>query len=323
MSGYHDRGDGGNYDHSHRALLQAFMSRSVMTFDEMKPIVAEILTAHEPDRTRLANDITQPIVTSMVQAVNAKIGALDFEIRSAINQNDRTLTYALVNTTSDALTQIATTFSPDEIAYIKRLLDCMFETNNKNIREVMAVKHMTATQLAKIPRNRQSQAAADSDGEGESNAQAESTVKGITINDADKVLQHLEVEAFFQRSPQNYYSLAPRALMELRAWLKETYNDPPAEDEDDHEPTIRIRDCEGCREIVTMGLRCDNKECGVRWHDFCAVQYFRGQQGSAKKCPKCKNNWDGSTFVGERADETGSRRRTTNGRSQLMNEEDE
>lgn len=36
----------GNYDNSHRALLQAFLSQSVMTFDEMKPVIAAILTAH-------------------------------------------------------------------------------------------------------------------------------------------------------------------------------------------------------------------------------------------------------------------------------------
>lgn len=40
-----DFGDSGAYDNSHRAFLQAFFARSVLTFEEAKPILAAILTA--------------------------------------------------------------------------------------------------------------------------------------------------------------------------------------------------------------------------------------------------------------------------------------
>ncbi|PVI04867.1 hypothetical protein DM02DRAFT_651302 [Periconia macrospinosa] len=322
---YADSPDPGHYNHTHRALLQAFLSQSVMTFDELKPVIAEILIAHEPDREILVNDITQQTVTSMVQTINAHVNALDYEIRSTRNQNNRNLTYALVNGTSDPLTQIATSFTPDEIAYIKRLLDFMFETNNTKIREVMAVKGLKAVQLAKAPpRNRQSQAAGDGDGDEESMAtQAGPVIKSVLPNDAEKVLSQLVVQGFFDRSHAGYYSLAPRALMELRTYLKETYNEPPGDEDEDDEPVTRIRDCEGCREIVTVGLRCDNKECGVRWHDHCAMQYFRNQQGSRRRCPKCKAEWEGETYVGEKADQAGGRRRTTNGQSSMIDEDDE
>lgn len=253
------------------------------------------------------------MITSMVQTVNAKIAPLDYEIRSHRDQQDKTLTYALVNTASDALTQLATSFTPDEIAYIKRLLDAMFEENNTKTREVMAIKQMRATQLAKAPpRNRQSQAGAV---EGE-NTQQEANVKSITQSDSERILSQLVVQGFFQKSARGYYSLAPRALMELRSYLKETYNDPPVDDDEDDEPTIRIRDCEGCREIVTVGLRCRNRDCGVRWHDGCANQYFRSQQGDAR-CPTCKTERTGDVYVGERADRVQSRS-STNARSSSM-----
>ncbi|KAF2687128.1 hypothetical protein K458DRAFT_476057 [Lentithecium fluviatile CBS 122367] len=307
-----DTPESGNYDDSHRAFLQAFLSDPVKPVEDVVPLIAKILTAHEPDRQRLVNDITQPIINSMVQAVNAKIAALDFEIRSTRNQENRTLTYALVNTTSDTFTQLATSFSPDEIAYIKRLLDAMFEINNTKAREIMAVKGMDATNLAKAPRNRQSQAV-DAD---EQAAEVDVNVKSIKHEEADKVLQQLVTQGFFQKSRRGWYSLAPRALMELRTYLKETYNEPPADDEDDPPPIIRIRDCEGCREIVTVGLRCGNRECGIRWHDGCGNQYFRGQQGGTRKCPACDTEWTGDVFVGERADRVNSRA-STNGRSSM------
>ena len=34
------------YNNSNRAFLQAFIARSTLTFDEAKPILAAILTAH-------------------------------------------------------------------------------------------------------------------------------------------------------------------------------------------------------------------------------------------------------------------------------------
>jgi hypothetical protein len=34
------------YNHSHRAFLQAFLARSVLTFDETKTILAAILSMH-------------------------------------------------------------------------------------------------------------------------------------------------------------------------------------------------------------------------------------------------------------------------------------
>jgi hypothetical protein len=130
------------------------------------------------------------------------------------------------------------------------------------------------------------------------NPDAQTPDTGITIQEADNVLTSLVHSAFFHKQGQ-YYSLAPRALMELRAYLKEMYNDDDA---------VRIRDCEGCREIVTHGVRCNNRECGVRWHDGCANSYYRGRKSGGRACPKCREQLKGVVFVGERADRVGGRR---------------
>ncbi|KAJ4305391.1 hypothetical protein N0V90_000922 [Kalmusia sp. IMI 367209] len=322
VNGYRSRSpEAPLYDDVHRAFLQAFFSRSIFTFEGLRPVVAAILTAQEPERERFEGDITEQIVTSLVQTTNAKIAQLDFEIRSSREQITGDKTYALVNTTSDLFTQPATSFTSDEIAYIKRLLDAMFEENNTRTREIMAVKEMRATQLAKVPRNRQSQAV-DADADGEP-TQIESNVKSISNADSERVLRGLVSQGFFQKSRHFYYSLAPRGLLELRNYLKETYNELPAEDDDEEaEPVVRIRDCEGCKDIVTIGLRCDNRDCGVRWHTRCANQYFGGQQSNARRCPKCKTNWTGNLHVGEKADRVQGRSSTA-GRSSRMHMQQE
>lgn len=38
--------DDSQYNNGHRAFLQAFFARSVLTFDEAKPILAAIMTTH-------------------------------------------------------------------------------------------------------------------------------------------------------------------------------------------------------------------------------------------------------------------------------------
>jgi hypothetical protein len=251
-----------------------------------------------------------------LQTINARLAPLDYEIRSTRDQTSKAHVYALVNTTSDSLTQLATTFSPEEIAYIKRLLDCMFETNNTRQREIMAVSYRDAGRLAKAPRGstqRQSQANLNPDDQTQIETQA-APVKGIDMAQSDAVLQTLVSQGFFRKSrvaQADYFSLAPRGLMELRAYLKETYNEPSdPDDPDDSEPLIRIRDCEGCREIVTVGVRCDNRDCGIRFHDACAGQYFRNLRGgSGSECPGCKTTWSGDLAVGPRAADVGGHQR--------------
>ncbi|KAH9872073.1 hypothetical protein J1614_006334 [Plenodomus biglobosus] len=313
-----------SYNWTHRAFLQAFQTHSVMTVDVMKSILASILTAQNPERPWSEGDITQPQLNNAIQTINAKLEPFDFEIRNTRDQREKTTIYALVNNTSDSLTQFATKFTPAEIAYIRRLLDYMFETNNTPNREVMALKHTEASQLARPSRrNRHSQINSDNhnhdDNDNDTPPTQPSSDPGITIQEADTILASLVQQSFLHKSRQKYYSLAPRALMELRAYLKETYNESapdPESDPDDPEDgvqRIRIHDCEGCREIVTYGIRCNKRDCGVRWHDACANSFYRGKGREARKCPRCGTLCSGDVYVGERADRVGSGRNSMGG----------
>ncbi|KAJ9659873.1 hypothetical protein H2201_007131 [Coniosporium apollinis] len=265
---------GDHYNNSHRAFLQAFLARSVLTFEEAQPILAAILTAHE-GRPTLPADITTADFQSYLSALNTALSPLDLEIRSTLSQHsDRTRVYALVNVTSDPQTQLATTHSADEIAFVKRVLDAMFETNNTSRAEVMAVAGMQALRLCKPAGARQSGANGQTPG-GPSG--------GVTMGQAEAVLAGMVEEGWFEKSRAGYYSLSPRALMELRGWLVETYNELGEEGESEEEDAgerERIKFCQACREIVT-------------------VRFFRDQP--ARKCPLCKADWTGKDFVGERA----------------------
>jgi hypothetical protein len=195
---------------------------------------------------------------------------MDLEIRSTRSQHDRTQLYALVNTASDAPTQLATTHSPDEIAFVKRVLDAMFETHNTRGKEVMAVTGMQAARLAKPPAG----ARGSLGGDGEEGAQTQGSAgHGLTIAQAERVMADMVAEGWFEKSRAGYFSLSPRALMELRGWLKDMYNEPVGEGEEE-EGLVRVRDCEACREIVTVVSCCIS----------CTLAYL---------CSPCSKVWPG------------------------------
>ncbi|KAJ5152772.1 uncharacterized protein N7482_009250 [Penicillium canariense] len=287
------------YNDLNRAFLQAFMARSAMTFEEAQPVLAALFSAHE-SRSVDSEDITQEHLSSLVSAANTAISPFDLEIRTSRRQDPEethqdtpvtppVLVYALVNTTSDALTQLATTYSADEIAFVKRVLDFMFDTNNKRRCEGMVISSMQAIQMAKAGgERRRSTNVGTQQPEG-------GAAQNLTLSQAENMMKSLTEEGWLEKSRRGYFSLTPRALMELRGWLVSTYND----DELDGRRANRIKFCAACKDIITSGQRCDDLDCKGRIHDHCVRNFFRMQK--AEKCPICKADWSGDKFVGERA----------------------
>jgi len=289
--------NGNAYNDSNRAFLQAFMARSTMTFEEAKPVLAAIFSVHE-SRPILPEDVTQEDFQSYISAANTAISPFDLEIRGIMHQMPKENSdgsggrvYALVNTTSDPLTQLATTYTADEIAFVKRVLDGIFETYNTSRCEAMVITGVQAIQLAKAgsgDANRRESNGAASQSQG-------ATAQSLSMTQAELVLKRLVEEGWFETSEKGYYSLSPRGLIELRGWLVETYND---EEENDYRAN-RIKFCAACKDVITVGQRCSNRNCLGRLHDICVRNFFRMQK--AENCPVCKVPWPGDKYVGERA----------------------
>lgn len=215
---------------------------------------------------------------------NEAISPLDYEIKSIQHQTHKDRVWAFVNSVSDPLTQMATTRTSEEIFYIRRFLDAMFETYNTKRREIMAVTGMQAVETKIRKGARRS--------EGEASTQVAD--KGLTVDQVEKLLAKLVYEKWIEKSKEGFYRLSPRALIELRTWLIETYNDPDEPDE-----WQRIKSCIACKELITVGQRCTNLDCNVRLHNVCEEAYWRANP--TKKCLKCRTVWDGKHYVGQKA----------------------
>ncbi|KAL6855139.1 hypothetical protein ACO1O0_006277 [Amphichorda felina] len=294
-----------SYGHSHRAFLQALMARGAMTYQEARPVLAAIWSAGEQDGTEHQPDeVTERDFAEYIDIARQAASLFDYDIRSAVHQSTKQRIYALVNTTSDPQTQLATTYSPDELSFIKRLFDAMFETFNSPRMEVMAVTQMQAMKLAR-PNRRQSQIDVD---EGTQTA----IDRGLKHSEVEDVLAKLVNGGWLERSREQFYSLTPRGLLELRPWLMETYNDPDAGADE----WQRIKLCAACKDLITYGLRCADPACNFRLHDVCEDAFWRVR--GDKRCPKCSREWNADHYVGERAvTQTEAfqrgRRRTTGG----------
>lgn len=240
------------------------------------PFIQLNLTSIPDDREVQTNDVTFPDFSGYIQTLNAALAPFSYEIRSAHPQSStaarspETATYALVNAASDPQTQLATARSPDEIAFVKRVLDAIFDANNTVERELCAVKAKDAVRLAKAPprtatgARRESQTPGGGDGEEGTPArtqrrqqQQQAAAGSITLDRAERILDELVAERWLEREGgrDGWLALAPRALLELGGWLDETYNAAP-DDENDDSSTVeawpRIKKCEGCKQIVTV-----------------------------------------------------------------------
>lgn len=292
---------------AHRALLQALLSRGTLTFREAKPIIAAIFTASsgtpaDPD------EITEAKFRALMSKMREAVAPLDYDVRVVTHQTTREQIWALINAHSDPSTQLATSRNPDEIAFIKRVIDAMFETYNTQRQEVMAVTAAQARKVARPPvRNEQNP---DADGEDAQQQTQQASDRGLKHSEVERLLPSMVEEGWFEQSDEGFYSLSARSILELRTWLVEAYNDPDtAADE-----WQRIKFCEACKDIVTVGQRCPERDCNVRLHDVCADAFWRTRR-AGQVCPKCQTAWTGTNFVGERSvtETAAAHRRRANG----------
>ena len=289
----------GHYDHGNRAFLQAFMARGTMTFKEARPVLAAIFTEQENQATD-PRQVTQEDFESYVSAASAAISPFDLEIRSTMHQVRKERVYAVVNTTSDPMAQMATLHSAEEIAFVKRVIDAMFEKYNSRRLEAMCLDGMQANKFRAPPQRNPSDddPVDNNDGDGEPQTQQQQpALKGLKSSEAETMMRCMVEEGWFERSREGLYSLSARALMELRSWLVESYNDPDAEDGE----WQRVKFCAACKEVMTVGQRCAQVDCNVRLHDGCADAFWRTRREQRCPGPGCRRDWDGRHYVGERA----------------------
>lgn len=279
------------YGNVNRAFLQAMLARSSMTFRDSRPVLAAILNAENQGDQMRPEQITEDTFEAFMATAREAASLFDYEIRRTQHQVTKERVYAFVNTASDPQTQLATTFSHDELAFVKRVLEAMFDKYNTPRMEVIAITDMQAVKLARPHRRESAINGGDNDP-----AQSQSTSdRGLKHSEVETMLTNLVGGGWFEKSREGFYSLTPRALLELRPWLVGTFNDPEA----DENEWQRVKFCAACKDIVTVGVRCADPDCVFRIHSICEDAFWRMKR--SKDCPKCSREFKGDLYVGEKA----------------------
>lgn len=205
----------------------------------------------------LATDVSEVEFNNYIRMANKAISPFDLEIRDTEHQISGKRIYSLINSTDNPLTQLATSYTADDISYLKRVLDFMFENNNTARKEIMAITSMDAVRLAKAPNDSSRESQQQQTGSAAAAVTTTTQTQGssgqsLTMVQAQKMLENLVVEGWFEKSAKGFYSLSPRALMELRGWLVDTYNDAEEEEEGGEAGGLKIKSCFSCKGIITV-----------------------------------------------------------------------
>ena len=195
-----------------QCLLQTFLSQNALTEINLRAVVGQLL--HQG-----SSDVSRADVLQEVDRLNEEIADLDIEIRRTILQVDCSDVWVLCNTTSDAITQLATVHNANEIGFFKNLLTCMFVKNNTHRSEIFAVPTMEALNEAQEAKLSKSQ--------------------------AQTALKKFVAESWLSKSPSGFYTLTARSLVELQGYLKDNFGDPVDEQS-------ALRTCHACKEYLIM-----------------------------------------------------------------------
>ncbi|KAK6347780.1 hypothetical protein TWF718_005606 [Orbilia javanica] len=291
------------YSNAHRAFLQALLIRPFIDEQEGCELLAAIKSAEAGSDVPVGS-VTVTELRAAIHTIQTAISGFDLDVREMPDQEDGNRCYALVNDANDDIIRFATTHTPDEISYFKRLLDEMFDTSNTIYAEIMAVKSMRAISLNKNPpseRENQEVIVEGADGQEERQTVAGAGV-GLSKQEAEDCLTRFVDEGWLERDRAGYHFLSTRALLELERYLTETYNVEEEEEEEDgtikRGPIkLRIKHCGYCKYIHTIGQRCSDMRCEYRLHNHCVEPKFGN---SPRECGACKKEWTGDP-VGPKA----------------------
>ncbi|KAK6532250.1 hypothetical protein TWF281_006442 [Arthrobotrys megalospora] len=293
-----------SYSNIHRAFLQALLIRPFIDVQEGRELLAAIKSAEAGSQVSIES-VSEKDFRAIVHTIQNTISSFDLDVREMPDQEDGNRCYALVNSANDDIIRFATTHTPDEISYFKRLLDEMFDTSNTVYAEIMAVKSMRAISLNKNPPSERENREVVV--EGANGEEARQTIAGagigLTKQEAEDCLTRFVDEGWLERDSAGYHFLSTRALLELEGYLVETYN--VEEEEEQEDGTVkrgpkktRIKHCGYCKYIHTVGQRCSDIHCEFRLHNHCTKTMF--EKLPARQCGICKKEWTGEP-VGPKA----------------------
>ncbi|TCD61082.1 hypothetical protein EIP91_009049 [Steccherinum ochraceum] len=186
-------------DDVQRLFLQAIFSRRIVTQKLALKLWEKCIDAvNAADETLEINfEDSRDSWDKWVQKINEALNPIDLEFAHMSDQNSGKELYALVNRRGDEIAQMATEYSPNEIAYFKNLIEKIMLAPN----ESYCISSLAALREA---------------------SQLKTT---MTKSQAEVVLNSLVAKGWLHYSRGGKYTLSTRTLLELGTYLRSAYED--------------------------------------------------------------------------------------------------
>ncbi|KXN85456.1 hypothetical protein AN958_11260 [Leucoagaricus sp. SymC.cos] len=254
---------------AYRLFIQSMLSRGAVPEKLARTIwkkCAEAVNTVNKHREQF-ND-TQKAWEDFLKVLNTSLDKLELGFKSLSDQRTGQVVFAIVNLKGDAAAQMATEYTPVEIAYFKALVEqIMIAPRHKySITSLVAMREVS---MIKPKTN-------------------------ITKSQAEIVLSTFVARGWLVKSKSGRYSLSPRSLMELRPYLQTNYAE-------------HVLTCSMCEEILTTGIACAHEGCKCKMHPYCFKRYSRVRANGTLQCKECEQDWprdiesEGFIPIGEKA----------------------
>ncbi|KAI6150360.1 Nse1 non-SMC component of SMC5-6 complex-domain-containing protein [Pisolithus tinctorius] len=182
-----------------RLFLQAVFSRGILSYNHALVLwekCVDAVKAANPALDVHASDRRQEW-DAFVNRINDSLNPLDLEFRHVLDEETGKEMYAVVNTRGDEIAQMATDYSPTEIAYFRAVVEQIMLAPNEcySLSSLAALREVNALKT------------------------------NMTKSQAETILNSLVARGWLLKSKRGRYSLSTRALLELSPYLKSNYPD--------------------------------------------------------------------------------------------------
>ncbi|KXJ21232.1 non-structural maintenance of chromosomes element 1 homolog [Exaiptasia diaphana] len=223
---------------SHRLFLRTLMTRPFLPEREVKRVYQQCCEAFDED---YSSDQFQPFLAK----VNKIIQPLFLEVKAGVSENEGIKYYALINTTEDEHSKMATDYTPNDIAFFKKAIDLIINSDDGSV---------SSMDLMNV---------------------ASDLEKKMLCTYAEKLLKRLVDDKWLTESSGIYY-LGGRAMIDIDQYLKREYKDDLSNCMMCDLSAIQSQMCQHCQEKLHKHCAakyfngraqrtCPNPNCGAQW----------------------------------------------------------
>ncbi|CAF1665526.1 unnamed protein product, partial [Adineta ricciae] len=239
-------------DH-HKQLIQYFLHDGAYNEHELIDLLTSLRDRYDlkmkvKDEIRVFKDGYLPLMNKHLNQYGIDIK----QVTSEEHEND--VYFVCVQNFKAQFVKLDTSYTEKEAAVFEKLLELIITSDDKCIQPREVYESILSNDLK------------------------------MTQKEFGETMTRFQRDKWIEGGPNNTVILHSRAILEMRSFITDIYQD-------------YVANCQNCRLLLIRGFVCSNSSCDVHLHRSCAARYFQqisnARHGkTAYPCPSCKKEWN-------------------------------